>query len=118
MIAVAACLILVAAVSTSRNIRSRTQDISMVPDSDESSLQKDIQSKSPFWDFSITAYAKELDVARTDDGSITFVDAGIGSDGYTGIMFNIQEMRFLTLKFQWIKENYIQHPLKTQQRMH
>lgn len=90
MIAVAACLILVAAVSTSRNIRSRTQDISMVPDSDESSLQKDIQSKSPFWDFSITAYAKELDVARTDDGSITFVDAGIGSDGYTGIMFNIQ----------------------------
>ena len=90
MIAVAACLILVAVVSTGRNIRSRTQDISMVPDSDESSLQKDIQSKSPFGDFSITAYANELDVAGTDDGNITFVDAGIGSDGYTGIMFNIQ----------------------------
>lgn len=41
-------------------------------------------------DFSITAYAAELDVLPASDGTITFVDAGEGEGGYTGIRFSIQ----------------------------
>ncbi len=40
-------------------------------------------------DFSITAYAEELDVAPTREGNIIFADAGHGEGGYTGIQFSI-----------------------------
>ncbi len=40
-------------------------------------------------DFSITAYAAELDVAEASEGNIVIVDTGTGEGGYTGMMFRI-----------------------------
>lgn len=39
--------------------------------------------------FSITAYAAELDVAEASEGNIVIVDTGTGEGGYTGMLFRI-----------------------------
>lgn len=43
-----------------------------------------------FPDFSITAYAAELDIAEASEGNIVFVDTGAGEGGYSGMLFRIQ----------------------------
>ncbi len=39
--------------------------------------------------FSITAYAAELDIVEAGGDNIVFVDTGIGEGGYTGMLFHI-----------------------------
>lgn len=90
LLAIAACFILIVVGSFSRNFGSKNPNLSLTNNDDESDLQKDEKIKAPFPDFSITAYAAELDIAEPGDGNIIFADAGIGDNGYTGIMFHIQ----------------------------
>ena len=90
LIAVAACAILVVTFLTNGNVGSNTPNVSMTADADKSDLQWEGKSKISFPDFSITAYAKELDIAEPSEGNVIFVDAGIGENGYTGIMFSIK----------------------------
>lgn len=40
--------------------------------------------------FSITAYAAELNMAQADGSDIVFTDVGIGDGAYTGMLFHIQ----------------------------
>ena len=90
LIAVAACAILVVTFLTNGNVGSKTPNVSMTTDTDKSDLQWEDKSKISFPDFSITAYAKELDIVEPSEGNVIFVDAGIGENGYTGIMFSIK----------------------------
>ena len=90
LIAVAACAILVVTFLTNGNVGSKTPNVSMTTDTDKSDSQWEDKSKISFPDFSITAYAKELDIAEPSEGNVIFVDAGIGENGYTGIMFSIK----------------------------
>ncbi len=89
-IAVAACAILVVTFLINGNAGSKTPNVSMTTDTDNSDLQWEDKPKISFPDFSITAYAKELDIAEPSEGNVIFVDAGIGENGYTGIMFSIK----------------------------
>lgn len=90
LVAVAACAILVVTVFANRNVGSKTPNVSMTTEDEKSDLQREDKSKVSFPGFSITAYAKELDIIESSEGNIIFVDAGIGDNGYTGIMFSIQ----------------------------
>jgi len=90
LIAMAACAALAVTVSVGRNAGSKKSDASMTVDNDETNLQNDEKFNVTFPDFSITAYAAELNLAEADEGNIIFADSGISENGYTGIMFNIQ----------------------------
>ena len=90
LVAVATCFILVVTFLTNGNVGSKNPNVSMMTDNDKSDLQGEDKSKVSFPDFSITAYAKELDIAEPSEGNVIFVDAGIGENGYTGIMFSIK----------------------------
>lgn len=89
-IAMAACAALAVTVSVGRNAGSEKPDLQKTVGKDEMNLQKGENLHISFPDFSITAYAAGLNIAETDEGNIIFADAGIGENGYTGIMFNIQ----------------------------
>ena len=56
-----------------RNFGSKNPNLSLTNNDDESDLQKDEKIKAPFPDFSITAYAAELDIAEPGDGNIIFL---------------------------------------------
>lgn len=87
MAAVAACAaLLVTATTFNQQFSSNSPNENQTPqkDSDLTDLIK------VFPDFSITAYAAELDIAETDGNHIIFADTGSGEDGYTGMLFRIQ----------------------------
>lgn len=90
LIAVAACSVLIITASINRNAGIKNPDMPIAPNHAESDLPEDENFKISFPDFSITAYAAELNIAEANEGNIIFADVGIGADGYTGILFNIQ----------------------------
>ncbi len=83
LIATAACAALVITVFICRNIDHTKPDEPMTVGNDE-------KNNISFPDFSITAYAAELNIAEASEGNIIFTDVGISENGYTGILFNIQ----------------------------
>lgn len=90
IIAIAACAVLALTASVGRNAGSAKNDITPTVNHDESDLQKEDKFNLSFPEFSITAYAAELNIEETREGNLIFADIGISDNGYTGIMFNIQ----------------------------
>lgn len=87
MVAVAACAaLLVTATTVNRQFGSNNPNETQT--SQEDSALSNLAEVLP--DFSITAYAAELDRIEINEGNILFADIGIGEGGYTGMMFRVQ----------------------------